>query len=130
MSDPTMPDRDASGRFLKPETTSPPRIADEDDMHPAARVMFGWVSAKWAPNLILLIVALASLVLIVIDLRVERHEEMEMANATGFYAFWGFVSFTVAVLSGWPLGRMLRRDEDYYGEGDSTPENLGRGGEE
>jgi hypothetical protein len=32
----------------------------------------------------------------------------------GFYALFGFLAFGVAVLSGWPLGKLLRRREDYY----------------
>lgn len=130
MSDPTTPERDAHGRFVKPPEAPPPRMPGESDMHPAARVMFGWVSAKWLPNLLLLIVALVSLALVLIDLRVERQEFFGMADATGFYALWGFGSFALAVLSGWPLARLLRREADYYGEGDTTPQNVTREGEE
>ena len=121
MSDPNMPDRDASGRFLKPTEAPEPRRPGDDEMHPAARMMFGWVSAKWAPNLILLVVAVVSLLLIVIDLQVHRNEEADFANMTGFYAFWGFGALVLIVFSAWPLGHLLRRDEDYYGEGDETP---------
>ena len=62
--------------------------------------------------------------MIVIDLGVNRHEYLDFANATGFYAIWGFAAFAIAVLSGWPLGKLLRRDEDYYGEADTTPQDV------
>ena len=32
----------------------------------------------------------------------------------GFQGVFGFLAFGLAVLSGWPLGKMLRRPEDYY----------------
>ncbi|MEO0451133.1 MAG: hypothetical protein AAFZ74_12540 [Pseudomonadota bacterium] len=118
------PERDASGRFVKPEDEMP--IANDDDMHPVSRLLFGWVSAPRVPLAILIFVIVLTVGLVLLDLSLDRHEKVEMANANGFYALWGFAAFALAVLSGWPLGKLLRRDEDYYGEAETTPDDVER----
>lgn len=117
------PDRDSSGRFVKPEPDEPMKPSDEN-MHPMSKLLFGWVEAPRTPFLLLAIVVAISVALIVADLAINRHDYFDFANATGFYAFWGFAAFAIAVLSGWPLGKLLRRDEDYYGEADTKPNDV------
>lgn len=116
------PERDSSGRFLKPERDEP--TPNDDDMHPLSKLLFGWVGSPRTPLIVLLLVLLICAGLVVFDLSVNRHEYVDMANANGFYAIWGFAAFGLAVLSGWPLGKLLRRDEDYYGEADTTPQDV------
>ena len=116
------PDRDSSGRFMKPEP-EPIKPSDEN-MHPMSKLLFGWVDSPRTPFLLLVIVVAICAGLILIDLVINRHEYLEFANATGFYAFWGFAAFAIAVLSGWPLGKLLRRDEDYYGEAETKPNDV------
>ena len=96
----------------------------DDHVHPVARLLFGWVEAKATPGIILVLVLLIAIGLFLADVFVDRHEYLEFANATGFYGLWGFAAFAIAVLSGWPLGRLLRRDEDYYGEADTVPDDI------
>lgn len=122
MSD-TSPERDAAGRFVKTDTPSAP--VRDDDMHPMAKLIFGWVSAKSTPSIFLWGTIAICAGLILADLAVHRHEYLHFAEFNGFYGIWGFGAFALAVLSGWPLGRLLRRDEDYYGEGDATPQDAG-----
>ena len=117
------PERDSSGRFVKLESDEPKQPSDEN-MHPMSKLLFGWVEAPRTPFLLLVIVVAISAVLIVADLAINRHDYLDFANATGFYAFWGFAAFAIAVLSGWPLGKLLRRDEDYYGEADTKPNDV------
>ena len=116
------PERDSSGRFIKPEDDAP-KPSDEN-MHPLSRLLFGWVSSSRTPLFLLILVILICVGLVVFDLAVNRHEYLDFANANGFYAIWGFAAFGRAVLSGWPLGRLLRRDEDYYGEAETTPQDV------
>ena len=116
------PERDSSGRFLKPERDEP--MPNDDDMHPMSKLLFGWIGSPRTPLIVLLLVILICAGLVVFDLSVNRHEYVDMANANGFYAIWGFAAFALAVLSGWPLGKLLRRDEDYYGEADTTPQDV------
>ena len=116
------PERDASGRFVKPEDETP--IPNDDDMHPMSKLLFGWVGSPRVPLAILIFVVVLTVGLVILDLGLDRHEQVDMANANGFYALWGFAAFALAVLSGWPLGKLLRRDEDYYGEADTTPHDV------
>ena len=116
------PERDSSGRFVKPEQDLPQ--PNDDDMHPMSRLLFGWVSSPRTPMILLVLTVVIALGLVLIDFAVNRHEYLDFANANGFYAIWGFAAFALAVLSGWPLGKLLRRDEDYYGEADTTPQDV------
>ena len=123
MTTPPPIERDRSGRFVKPDAPETQAPGD-DDMHPMARVLFGWVESKRTPGLLLALVALICAALIVADLALPRHEYVEMASTTAFYGLWGFGAFSLAVLTGWPLGKLLRRSEDYYGEAETTPKDV------
>jgi len=90
---------------------------------PLAKALFGWVEMKNAGQLIFWGLASLSVVLIAIDLVVERHYKEEIESVTGFYALYGFFSFAFVVLMGWPLGRLLRRHVNFYG--DDTDEEDG-----
>ncbi len=118
--------RDSNGRFVKraAETAHRLHTPSEDGMHPMAKILFGWTEGRHAGTLIFWGLALLSIVLIVMDLAVHRHEYINLARATGFYALWGFASFAFVVLMGWPLGRLLRRREDYYGDPGGPPADI------
>lgn len=116
------PERDSSGRFVKPEQELPK--PSDHDMHPMSRILFGWVSSPRTPLVLLILTVVIAIGLVLFDFAVDRDEYVDMANANGFYAVWGFAAFALAVLSGWPLGKLLRRDEDYYGEADTTPHDV------
>lgn len=116
------PERDSSGRFVKPEQ-EPPKPSDHE-MHPMSRILFGWVGSPRTPLVLLILTVVIAIGLVLFDFAVDRDEYVDMANANGFYAVWGFAAFALAVLSGWPLGKLLRRDEDYYGEADTTPHDV------
>ncbi len=116
-------ERDESGRFLKPESEMTGQGRD-DQIHPLSKFLFGWVEAPKTPLLLLILVITICGGLVAFDLILDRHEYIHLADITGFYAMWGFGGFALAVLSGWPLGKLLRRDEDYYGEADTTPRDV------
>ena len=92
------------------------------DVSPMARALFGWVEWKWTKPLFFWGLGALTLLLIIIDLAVHRHESVHASEATGFYAIYGFASFAFVVLTGWPLGRLLRRNENYYGDEDVNEE--------
>ena len=123
MTTPPTIERDKSGRFIKPDTGDSPAVSD-NTMHPAARLIFGWVESPRTPTILLALVSVTCAGLILVDLVLHRHEYIELAKATGFYGLWGFGAFALAVLSGWPLGKLLRRSEDYYGEAETTPADV------
>jgi hypothetical protein len=58
--------------------------------------------------------AVVCLALVGSELFFHKHGHFGWQEIFGFDAWFGFVSFCLIVLSGWPLGKLLRRDEDYY----------------
>lgn len=109
---------------------TPPHLTDHgehalpDDSHTTAtaKFLFGWTSKPWTGRLIFIVVALTSIILILLEPLLEasagehhfRHTYFWIDTITAFHAWWGFASFALVVLAGWPLGRLMRRDEDYY----------------
>lgn len=98
----------------------PMPMTDGSDMHPIARALFGWVGHKWTGGVILFGLVALSVVLIGIDAIYHRHTVQDVEKLQGFYGLYGFVAFSFVVLMGRPLGWLLRRDEDYYGDADET----------
>ncbi len=86
--------------------------------------LFGWTSHRHAPNFIFIGMALLSIILIGLDFGVHRHEYIEGAEFPAFYAIFGFTSFAIVVLSGWPLRKLLGRDENYYDDQETPPETT------
>lgn len=99
---------------------SDPHGQNEDDkVHPVAKALFGWVELKRTPDLIFFGLAIVSVLLVLIEFVLPaRHEKVEIANSYGFYAIYGFVAFSFVVIMGHPLGKLLRRDENYYDDMD------------
>lgn len=118
--------RDSSGRFVKSaaEKVNAMSRTGADGVHPMSRVLFGWTEGKNAGAFIFWGMAALSVVLVLLDLVIVRHEKIGFANSVGFYALWGFAAFTFVVLMGWPLGRLLRRDENYYGDLSGPPADI------
>jgi hypothetical protein len=126
MTDETPGGRDNSGRFVKraAETVNAMSRTTDEGVHPMAKVLFGWTETKGIGAILFWGAAALSLALVLADLGVHRHEKIGFANAVGFYGLWGFVSFAFVVLMGWPLGRLLRRDENYYGDAGGPPADI------
>ncbi len=104
---------------------SPAPDKDNDKVHPVATALFGWVELKNIGNIIFYGLALASIILIGLDFIIgEREDEkVKFAKNYGFYGFYGFLAFSFVVLMGHPLGKLLRRDENYYNDQDPDEED-------
>ncbi|WP_420431537.1 hypothetical protein [Hyphobacterium sp.] len=97
---------------MSEETTQSETPAD-DQIHPVARP-FTWIEKPIVHFWFLVILAVLSFGLGLFDLVYARHEYLHFAELPGFYAWFGFGSFSLAVLAGWPLRRLLGREENYY----------------
>ncbi len=126
MTDETPGGRDNSGRFVKraAESVNAMSRTTDEGVHPMSKVLFGWTEIKGIGAILFWGTAALSLALVLADLAVHRHEKISFANSVGFYGLWGFVSFAFVVLMGWPLGRLLRRDENYYGDAGGPPDDI------
>lgn len=126
MTDETPSGRDTSGRFVKraAESVNAMSRTTAEGTHPMAKVFFGWTEVKGIGAILFWVLAGLSLLTVLADLVIHRHEEIHFANSIGFFGLWGFLSFSFVVLMGWPLGRLLRRDENYYGDAGGPPADV------
>ncbi|NBC20548.1 MAG: hypothetical protein GVY06_05810 [Alphaproteobacteria bacterium] len=120
MSDDSAPERDAAGRFVKPHTPDPDTPGN-DSTHPAAQAIFGWVSHPRTPALLLAAVIALTLILVMMDGLVAGPGEVGFDTLTGFHALVGFATILAVAFAAWPLGALLRRSPDYYGDTDTVP---------
>lgn len=126
MSETPETERDASGRFVRraAETAHRLHTTSDEGVHPMSKVLFGWTEWKHIGAVIFWGVLGLSALLIAVDVGIDRKEYFTFAKATGFYGLWGFGAFAFVVLMGWPLGRLLRRAPDYYGDESGPPADI------
>jgi hypothetical protein len=129
MTDEKPTGRDTSGRFVKRavETVNAMSRTNDEGIHPMSKVLFGWTETKNIGAILFWVLAVLSIILVLADLVIDRHEYFNFAESIGFFGLWGFLSFSFVVLMGWPLGRLLRRDENYYGEASGPPGDIDPG---
>ncbi len=101
--------------------------SSSDDATPMAKMLFGWTEAKSAPTLFMVFIIIVSIILFIVDFFIDKHayKPVQFSEMPTFYGLYGFAAFTFVVLCGWPLGKRLRKDENYYGDlddgADDTP---------
>ena len=99
----------------KVETKQMPK--KQDDIHPAARPFLFLGSLKTRRNFIW--VPLVGMIICIIlgVFHPQKHPLPYEQYIPGSWAIWGFVAYSIIVLSANTLFKFLGRDEDYYGEG-------------
>jgi hypothetical protein len=85
--------------------------------HPLSVLLFSWMRSDFFKRAVLAVLAAICAVMIGLEFVLPgRAVVMPVEGWPAFYGVIGFVSLSIAVLAGWPLGRALRRPENYYGE--------------
>lgn len=99
----------------KPTPTSgeTPQLGEAGE-HPLSVVLFSWMRSKLFFRIFMAVLAALGAVLIALEVVFSHRPVTSLVNMPGFFGIFGFVAFAIAVLSGWPLGKLLRRPEDYY----------------
>lgn len=94
-------------------------------------MLFGWTSAKSTANLFFYGIGLLSIILLAADFFIERHayKPIRFSEMNMFYGLYGFAAFAFVVVCGWPLGNLLRKDENYYHDLDEAGDDVGKTGE-
>ena len=108
-----------------PEPHGPPRLGEPGE-HPLSVLLFSWMRTVLFFRLLMgalaglgvLLIAFEAVALIDRPVLIYGLEDLP-----GFFGIFGLLAFSFAVLSGWPLGRLLRRPEDYY---DTSSGEAGR----
>ena len=88
-----------------------------DDIHPAARPFLFLGELKTRRNFIWLPLAGMIICIILGVFHPQKHPLPGEQYIPGSWAIWGFLAYSLIVLSANTLFRFLGRDEDYYGEG-------------
>lgn len=91
----------------------PPQLGEPGE-HPLSVLLFSWMRGKLFFRIAMAFLAALGAVLIALEIVLSGKTVTSLANMPGFFGIVGFVGFGIAVLSGWPLGKLLRRPEDYY----------------
>ena len=93
---------------------SAPKKAAPEVEHPLSVLLFSGLRKDSAQKPIYygMIAVCAALAVVGFFLHGEHHFELE--GWPVFFGIFGFISFALAVLSGWPLGKALRRPEGFY----------------
>lgn len=86
----------------------------EPGEHPLSVLLFSWMRSAMFARGFMIALAVIGVALIGLEIWMLHGPIKDVTHAPGFYGVFGFVAFAFAVLSGWPLGRLLRRPEDYY----------------
>lgn len=97
------------------------------DEHPLSVLLFSWTRSKAFGRVFLAVLGGFCVVLAALEFVIHRHDGAVLDALPVFHGVFGFLSFGLAVVSGWPLGRLLRRPENFYGDGDS---DGGEGGDD
>jgi hypothetical protein len=108
-----------------PEPHGPPRLGEPGE-HPLSILLFSWMRSQLFFRAFMAMVAALGAVLIALEVVLVRHSYGSLESLPGFFGVFGFVALGIAVLSGWPLGKLLRRPEDYY----EPDETKGEGGDD
>jgi hypothetical protein len=104
------------------EPQGPPQLGEPGE-HPLSILLFSWMRTALFFRLLMAVLAGAGVLLIAIEAVFMRRAYAGVESLPGFFGVFGFVAFGLAVLSGWPLGRLMRRPEDYY---DTSSGEAGR----
>lgn len=86
----------------------------EPGEHPLSVLLFSWMRGKLFIRIFMSGLAALGAVLIALEAVLSNRSVTSITNVPGFFGMLGFVAFAIVVLSGWPLGKLLRRPEDYY----------------
>lgn len=115
--------------MTEPVRSDSPNSLGEPGEHPVSVLVFSWMRGKLAGRVGLAGLAALCAILAALDFVLPGHGYGPLEELPFFFGVFGFAAFSIAVLSAWPLGRLLRRSETYYGDrvddegasGDSTP---------
>lgn len=103
-----MTDRPETG---KPAPENPKKETEE---HPLSLLLFAPLRGEAAATTILWGLAGVCIGLAIMGFFVKPGYHFPAESIPVFYGVFGAAAFTLAVLSGWPLGKWLRRPEDFY----------------
>jgi len=90
--------------------------------HPVSVLLYGWMRGAGFQKRLVIVLMAIGFAAVGLEVLLSSTPVRDPGSTPGFQALFGAVAFDGAVLIGWPLGRLLRRREDYYERPDgNTP---------
>lgn len=108
---------------------SPIPTSEMSDEHPLSLLLFAPLRGEGGRTIILWGLAGLCIALAILGFIVEPGHHFPLESVPLFYGVFGFLAFAGAVLSGWPLGKWLRRPEGFYEARAKSKETTGKAGE-
>jgi hypothetical protein len=90
-----------------------PKLGEPGE-HPLSVLLFSWMRTPLFFRVLMALLASTGAALIALEAVLSNRPITSVQNIPGFFGVFGFLAFALAVLSGWPLGKLMRRPEDYY----------------
>lgn len=84
------------------------------DEHPMSGVLFSWTRTSIVFRMLAITLMIVGVGLVGVEIVITPHRIKDVTAIPGFHALFGFVALGLVALSGWPLGKLMRRPEDYY----------------
>lgn len=100
--------------MTEPVAPTPPEPKPPGDEHPLSILLYSWMRGRDGDRRVLAIVAAVCAVLAVLDLLINRYPSTLLEKTPVFFGLFGFAALAIALLSGFPFGKLLRRPEDFY----------------
>ena len=73
-----------------------------------------WIEKRKNVVLMVRVFLAVNIVLLLLDLAIQRHDLFSWEGWFGFYGFYGFVACVALVLAAKVLRKLVMRREDYY----------------
>ncbi len=118
-------------KVIQPKKTAPKKAIKaventDDGIHSAARP-FLWLGSHRVQHGFIWVVGALAVLFIGLDFTFHRHGHFSWETSKGFYAVFGFLAFSFAVLMGGPLRKITGRAETYYDADEGAGENVDAG---
>jgi hypothetical protein len=97
----------------------------EPGEHPLSVLLFSWMRTTLFFRALMAALAALGALLIGLEFLLAPRAYASLESLPGFFGVFGFVAFGLAVLSAWPLGRLMRRRQDYYELDEANEEGGG-----
>ena len=82
-----------------------------------------WLDKPSTLRLIIVTLVLVCIALVAVDFFYHKHGHFDFEQWPGFYAWYGFLSYCLIVLSAKQLRKIIGRKEQYYESTDSDTNN-------
>lgn len=89
---------------------------DDPSTYPALGRWMTWVDKPGSGIKILWALILICIGVFALEWTYEKKSHFGAEDIKGFYAFYGFVMFTILILAAKGLRVLIKRPEDYYGD--------------